>query len=63
MELEIKGMMMQAKEEAKKIVLESENKAVETLKDIKKEAKEKRMRPDCGSAPYKKGRFVGSKTN
>ncbi len=41
MELEIKGMMLQAKEEAKKIVLEAENKAVETLKDIKKEAKEK----------------------
>jgi ribonuclease Y len=41
MELEIKGMMLQAKEEAKKIVLEAENKAVETLKDIKREAKEK----------------------
>jgi len=41
MELEIKGMMLQAKEEAKKIVLESENKAVETLKEIKREAKEK----------------------
>jgi ribonuclease Y len=41
MELEIKGMMLQAKEEAKKIVLEAENKAVETLKDIKHEAKEK----------------------
>jgi len=31
MELEIKEMMLQAKEEAKKIVLESENKAVENL--------------------------------
>jgi ribonuclease Y len=41
MELEIKGMMLEAKEEAKKIVLEAENKAVETLKDIKNEAKEK----------------------
>jgi ribonucrease Y len=41
MELEIKGMMLQAKEEAKKIVLEAENKAVEILKDIKREAKEK----------------------
>ena len=41
MELEIKGMMLQAKEEAKKIVLEAENKAVETLKEIKNEAKEK----------------------
>jgi ribonuclease Y len=41
MELEIKGMMLQAKEEAKKIVLEAENKAVETLKEIKREAKEK----------------------
>lgn len=41
MELEIKGMMLQAKEEAKKIVLEAENKAVEILKDIKHEAKEK----------------------
>jgi ribonuclease Y len=41
MELEIKGMMLQAKEEAKKIVLEAENKAVETLKEIKAEAKEK----------------------
>jgi ribonuclease Y len=41
MELEIKGMMLQAKEEAKKIVLEAENRAVETLKDIKHEAKEK----------------------
>jgi ribonucrease Y len=41
MELEIKGMMLQAKEEAKKIVLDAENKAVETLKDIKHEAKEK----------------------
>ncbi len=41
MELEIKGMMLQAKEEAKKIVLEAENKAVETLKDIKAEAKAK----------------------
>jgi len=41
MELEIKSMMLQAKEEAKKIVLEAENKAVETLKDIKKESKEK----------------------
>ena len=41
MELEIKSMMLQAKEEAKKIVLESENKAVETLKEIKREAKEK----------------------
>lgn len=41
MELEIKGMMLQAKEEAKKIILEAENKAVETLKDIKHEAKEK----------------------
>jgi ribonuclease Y len=41
MELEIKGMMLQAKDEAKKIVLEAENKAVETLKDIKREAKEK----------------------
>jgi len=41
MELEIKGMMLQAKEEAKKIVLEAENKAVETLKEIKREVKEK----------------------
>jgi len=41
MELEIKGMMLQAKEEAKKIILEAENKAVETLKEIKAEAKEK----------------------
>jgi ribonuclease Y len=41
MELEIKGMMLEAKDEAKKIVLEAENKAVETLKDIKNEAKEK----------------------
>jgi ribonuclease Y len=41
MELEIKGMMLQAKEEAKKIVLEAETKAVESLKDIKREAKEK----------------------
>ncbi len=41
MELEIKGMMLQAKEEAKKVILEAENKAVETLKDIKREAKEK----------------------
>lgn len=41
MELGIKGMMLQAKEEAKKIVLEAENKAVETLKDIKAEAKAK----------------------
>lgn len=41
MELEIKGMMLAAKEEAKKIILEAENKAVETLKDIKREAKEK----------------------
>ena len=41
MELEIKGMMLQAKEEAKKIVLEAENKAVESLKEIKNEAKEK----------------------
>ncbi|MEI6528650.1 MAG: ribonuclease Y [bacterium] len=41
MELEIKGMMLQAKEEAKKIVLEAENKAVETMKDLKREAKEK----------------------
>ena len=35
MELEIKGMMLQAKEEAKKIILEAENKAVETLKHLK----------------------------
>jgi ribonuclease Y len=41
MELEIKGMMIQAKEEAKKIILDAENKAVETLKDIKAEAKAK----------------------
>jgi ABC-type Na+ efflux pump permease subunit len=41
MELEIKGMMLQAREEAKKIVLEAESKAVETLKDIKAEAKAK----------------------
>jgi len=41
MELEIKGMMLQARDEAKKVVLEAENKAVETLKDIKKESKEK----------------------
>ena len=41
MELEIKGMMLAAKEEAKKVVLEAENKAVEVLKDIKIEAKEK----------------------
>lgn len=41
MELEIKGMMLQAKEEAKKVVLEAENKAVETLKEIKAESKEK----------------------
>jgi ribonuclease Y len=41
MELEIKGMMIQAKEEAKKIILDAENKAVETLKDIKAEAKSK----------------------
>ncbi len=41
MELEIKGMMLQAKEEAKKVTLDAENKAVEILKDIKKEAKEK----------------------
>lgn len=41
MELEIKGMMLQAKEDAKKIVLEAENKAVETLKEIKAESKEK----------------------
>ena len=41
MELEIKGMMLQAKEEAKKIILDAENKAVEILKDIKAEAKAK----------------------
>jgi ribonucrease Y len=41
MELEIKGMMLQAREEAKKIVLDAENEAVETLKEIKKESKEK----------------------
>lgn len=41
MELEIKSMMLQAKEEAKKIILDAENKAVETLKEIKAEAKEK----------------------
>ena len=41
MELEIKSMMLQAKEEAKKIVLEAESKTVEILKDAKREAKEK----------------------
>jgi len=41
MELEIKSMMLQAKEEAKKIVLEAEDKVVETLREAKSEAKEK----------------------
>ncbi|MFA6445716.1 MAG: ribonuclease Y [Candidatus Paceibacterota bacterium] len=41
MELEIKGMMMKAQEDAKKITLEAENKAVETLKETRRESKER----------------------
>jgi ribonuclease Y len=41
MELEIKEMLLSAKEEAKKITLDAETKATKTLEDIRKEAKEK----------------------
>ncbi len=41
MELEIKKMEMDAEEAAKKVVLEAENKAAETLKQLREEAKEK----------------------
>ncbi|MEI6420465.1 MAG: ribonuclease Y, partial [bacterium] len=40
-ELEIKGLLMQAKEEAKKITSESEKKAEELLKEARSEAREK----------------------
>jgi len=41
MELEIKQMMLDAKEQSKKIVLEAENKATETMKELRQEIKEK----------------------
>lgn len=41
MELQIKQMMLEAEEKAKKITSEAETKAVETLKEVRKEAKEK----------------------
>jgi ribonuclease Y len=41
MELEIRQMMLEAEEKAKKIVIEAETKSVETMKEIRKETKEK----------------------
>ncbi|MCR4334422.1 MAG: ribonuclease Y [Patescibacteria group bacterium] len=41
MELEIKQMMLEAKEDAKKITAEAEKKATETMQEIRKEIKEK----------------------
>jgi ribonuclease Y len=41
MELEIKQMELAAKEEAKKIVLEAEHKAAETMKELRTEARER----------------------
>ncbi|MDD5165669.1 MAG: ribonuclease Y [Candidatus Pacebacteria bacterium] len=43
MELEIKEMLLAAKEEAKKITIDAETKATKTLEDIRKEAKEKEV--------------------
>lgn len=40
-ELEIRRMMLEAEEKAKKIIIESETKSVEVMKEIKKETKEK----------------------
>ncbi len=40
-ELEIKGLIMEAKEDAKKITSEAEVKAEETLKEVRRETKEK----------------------
>ncbi len=40
-ELETRRMMLEAEEKAKKIIIESETKSVEIMKDIKKETKEK----------------------
>jgi len=41
MELELKQMELQAQEKAKKIVIEAENKATETLKEVRAEMKER----------------------
>ncbi|MFA6797243.1 MAG: ribonuclease Y [Candidatus Paceibacterota bacterium] len=41
MELEIRQMMLEAQEKAKKIVIEAETKSVETMKEIRQETKEK----------------------
>lgn len=41
MELEIKQMMLEAKEEAKKITMEAEAKAADTMQEIRREAKER----------------------
>lgn len=41
MELEIKQMQFEAKEEAKRIILEAEHKATETMQELRREAKER----------------------
>ena len=41
MELEIRQMMLEAEEKAKKIVIEAETKSVETMKEIRKETRDK----------------------
>ncbi len=41
MELEIKQMQFEAEEEAKRIILEAEHKATETMQELRKEAKER----------------------
>jgi len=41
MELEIRQMMLDAEEKAKKIVIDAETKAVDSMKELKKETKEK----------------------
>jgi ribonuclease Y len=44
MELEIKQMMLEGQEKAKKIITEAESKAIETLKEVRTEAKEKEQK-------------------
>lgn len=41
MELQIKQMMLEAEEKAKKVVTDAETKAIETMKEVRAEAKEK----------------------
>ena len=60
MELEIKKMEVGAQEEAKKIILQAEHKAAETLKESRETAKEKEEKQEVASTIFAKKIWRGS---